>query len=375
MKTTVLLDQYCVGIDVSKDKLDVCLMASYQDRSCKVKASKKFDNTHTGIATMHEWVQKHIKETTVRLCYVMEVTGVYHEELAWYLFGKDAEVIVEPAKPIKHFGISMGIKTKNDKADAQVIARYGLSKPLKRWKPISKTIYELRLLTRQYRIFNAQKTQLLNQLHALKHSGYENEWMRTAILPIVEQLEQKLDVFQQQIKHRIEADEVLKNKIDKLCSIKGIGLMAVATIVAETNGFASVHNHKQLTSWAGLDVTERQSGKYAGKTTISKQGNSNVRAALFFPALNVVKYIPIFKNLQERIYERTKRKMKGYVAVQRKLLCLLYTLWKTDTEFDPDFEKNKATPKTIVEKQNASLLEIVSEETSPLSNAKIAEFC
>jgi transposase len=230
-------------------------------------------------------------------------------------------------------------------------------------------------LTRQHHTFNRQKTQLLNQLHALKHSGYENEWMRAEIIPVVEQLEQKLESFEQRIKDMIDTDEGLHHKIQKLCAIKGIGLMAVATIVAETNGFASIHNHKQLTSFTGLDVTERQSGKYAGKTTISKQGNARIRAALFFPAFNVVKYIPAFKNLQARIFDRTKKKMKGYVAIQRKLRCLLYTLWKTDAEFDPHFEKNKANPKTIVEKQDASLPEIVSEETSPLSNAKIQVFC
>jgi hypothetical protein len=65
--------------------------------------------------------------------------------------------------------------------------------------------------------------------------------------------------------------------------------------------------------------------------------------------------------------------MKGYVAVQRKLLCLVYTLWKTDTTFDDKFKAN--APKTIVEKQNASLPEIVSKETSPLFNAKIVELC
>jgi transposase len=350
-------------------------MARYNDRSNTIKATKKFDNTPKGVATLHEWVQSHTKGLAV--FYVMEVTGVYYEELAWYLFRKDEQVAVESAKKIKHFGISMGIKTKTDKVDAKVIASYGLSKHLKWWKPISKAIYDLRLLTRQHRTFQCQKTQLLNQLHALAQSGYENEWMRVQILPIVESLIAQIDAFEKQIKVVMEADPILKDKVEKLLTIKGLGLMPAATLIAETNGFASIHSQKQLVSYAGYDVSERQSGKYIGISKISKQGNSRIRAILHFPAFNVVKYYESFKSLQLRIYERSKRKMKGYVAVQRKLLCLVYTLWKTDTAFDDKFLQNKQAnaQKAIVEKQNASLPEIVPEETSPLSNANIAVIC
>jgi transposase len=373
MKSTLELKSYCVGLDVSKDKFDACLMVEYQDRSCKVIATKKFDNTPNGFSLLCEWVQKHCK-VVANTQYVMEATGVYHEELAWYLHRRDLNVAVEPAKKIKHFGISLGVKTKNDKADAQVIARYGLSKALSCWKPISKTIYDLRLLTRQRSTLQSQKTQLLNQMHALVHSGYDNEWMRERLLPLIHALQEQVDAFEEQARKITEADSILAHKVALLCSIKGLGFIAVATIIAETNGFASIRNLKQLTSYAGYDTTERQSGKYKGITKISKQGNARIRAALFFPSLNVVKFNQTFKNLQARIYERTKLKMKGYVAVQRKLLCLTYTLWKTDTTFKDDFIQSKA-PKTIVEKQDASLPEIVSEETSPLSNAKIHVLC
>jgi transposase len=306
MKTTLILETYCVGIDVSKDKLDVCLMARYNDHSTKIKATKKFDNTPKSIVTLDEWVQSHTKGLAV--FYVMEITGVYYEELAWYLFRKEEQVAVESAKKIKHFGISMGIKTKTDKVDAKVIASYGLSKVLKWWKPISKAIYDLRLLTRQHRTFQAQKTQLLNQLHALAHSGYENEWMRVQILPILENLIAQIDAFEKQIKVVVETDPILKDKVKKLLTIKGLGMIPLATIIAETNGFASVYSLKQLVSYAGYDISERQSGKYTGQSKISKQGNAHIRAILHFPAFNVVKYYDSFKSLQLRIYERSKRK-------------------------------------------------------------------
>ena len=85
-------------------------------------------------------------------------------------------------------------------------------------------------------------------------------------------------------------------------------------------------------------------GKKTGKSRISKQGNVHIRRAMHFPALNVVRYdVGGFKALQERIYERSGLKMKGYVAVQRKLLCLFYTLWKNNQEFNFESQINNVT--------------------------------
>ena len=99
-----------------------------------------------------------------------------------------------------------------------------------------------------------------------------------------------------------------------------------------------ITSQSQLTSYAGYDVVENQSGSRAGKTRISKRGNSHIRHALHFPSLNVVRYeLDVFSNLYERVYEATKIKMKGYVAVQRKLLCTVYALWKKNEAFDPKY--------------------------------------
>lgn len=374
-----VLQNYCVGIDVSKDKFDVCMMAGYDDRSTKIKASTKFDNTPVGIETFYAWVQRHRKETELPIYFVMEVTGVYYEELAWYLFLQGDNVAVESPKQIKHFAGSMGVKSKNDLIDAKVIATYGLSKKLSWWKPLSSQIYGLRLLTRQRNTFMQQKTQLLNQLHALQYASvhYQNDWMQEKIRTQVKHLEDQIEAFEQEMDNLVAKDEKLAKKVADLTTIPGIGKITVYILIAETNGFALINNQKQLTSYAGYDVKENQSGKKAGKTTISKQGNSRIRACLYLPALSAVRYNELLNNLQLRIYERTRIKMKGYVAVQRKLLCLTYILWKNNTTFDPKYLQNKTTndQKTIVEKQDASLPEIVSTETSPLSNAKITKNC
>ncbi|MVN23540.1 transposase [Mucilaginibacter sp. HMF7410] len=89
-----------------------------------------------------------------------------------------------------------------------------------------------------------------------------------------------------------------------------------------------------LSSYAGYDVVQRESGtSIKGKTKISKKGNRYIRNALYFPAMVACRYNPVLKENYLRIIQKKTSKMIGQVAIQRKLLALMYTLWKNDTEF------------------------------------------
>jgi len=150
----------------------------------------------------------------------------------------------------------------------------------------------------------------------------------------------RLDYITETANHyRINSDEQLKAGTERVCEIKGVSTISLATVLAETNCFEMFSNQAQLVSYAGYDVVENQSGKHVGRTKISKKGNSRIRRILHMPALNVVNYgEPIFVNLYERVYLRTKIKMKAYVAVQRKLLCLIYALWKKGAKYQRDYK-------------------------------------
>ncbi|MEZ4878192.1 MAG: IS110 family transposase [Flavobacterium sp.] len=128
----------------------------------------------------------------------------------------------------------------------------------------------------------------------------------------------------------MESDEIVNQKVANICQIKGIGILTIATILAETNGFELFKNYKQLVSYAGFDVVERESGSsVTGKTRISKKGNSHIRRALFMPAFTAVKYKePSFFGLYERTYAKHAIKMKSYVAVQKSYSQLFITYGK-----------------------------------------------
>ena len=158
------------------------------------------------------------------------------------------------------------------------------------------------------------------------------------LLDIISLLDKYIKQTEKLIIDKLESDEELKEGAENITVIKGVSTISVATVLAESNCFEMFTNKNQLTSYSGYDVIENQSGKHIGKTKISKKGNSHIRRIMHMPALNVVSYgEPVFVNLYERVYCRTKIKMKGYVAVQRDLLCLMYTLWKKKEKYDREY--------------------------------------
>ena len=208
------------------------------------------------------------------------------------------------------------------------------------WKPMGKYFYELRQLTRHYQSTQEMKTVFMNQLHALEHSGYTSKAVSKQLRKTIALFEKQVKAFKQEIVKHVHGNEEVKRKVGHICLIKGVDVLTVATVAAETNGFELFDNESQLVSYAGYDVIENASGDHTGKTKISKKGNSRIRRILHMPALNVVRYKETpFQRLQERIFERTKIKMKGYVAVQKKLLIVMMSIWKNDLPYDRGHEE------------------------------------
>ncbi len=333
------LIKYVIGVDMAKDKFDVCIMSVDTRLTTKVKASRKFVNTPSGFKEFLLWINKHCKEQ-VPVQLLMEATGVYHEQLAIWLTEQGKEVYVVLPNKARKYMQALGLKTKNDSVDARGLALMCAGHRFDVWQPIGKYNYQLRLLTRHYQSTQELKTVFLNQLHALEHSGYTSKQVSKQLKKTIDLFEKQVKALKQDIINHVESDADVKRKIARICMIKGVDVLTVATIVAETNSFELFHNQSQLVSYAGYDVVENQSGNHAGKTRISKKGNSRIRRILHMPALNVVRHKETpFQRLQERIYEKTKIKMKGYVAVQKKLLIVMYTLWKNDQPYQKDYEE------------------------------------
>jgi transposase len=179
--------------------------------------------------------------------------------------------VILPNKAKKYFQ-SLGLKSKNDKIDAQGLSTLAAQQQHRLWQPLSQQIYVLRSLTRLHQSLTQHRTALSNQLQASEWSMYELELVRQGLSNTLETIDKELVVLEKQIKQLIEQDALLKDKYEKITVIKGVGLLTFAVLVAETNGFELFENQGQLVSYAGYDVVENHGAARAvGQQSGQKQ--------------------------------------------------------------------------------------------------------
>ncbi len=351
--------KYSIGIDVSKKDFHCCLSVIDINQKVTVKSSRKLSNSPGGFKEFLAWIKQHQKEE-LPLRIVMEATGVYHEQLAWFLHSKGLVLSVLLPNKAKKYLQADGANSKNDSIDARGLAKIGAEKNLEPWAPGSEKLYELRQYTRQHQNLKETINVISNQLEALNHAQFQSSEVIKQLNRTIKLLKQQVAEMEKAMEKLIKTDKFLSLHYENITAIKGINLLSFCVIVAETNGFTLFKNSASLVKYSGYDVIENQSGKHIGKTKISKKGNSRIRRILFMPAFCAVRDDqPQFKNLYERVVERTGFKMKGYVAVQKKLLVMIYHLWKNEQRYNPQLnslekiialEKSRATHDKIPER-------------------------
>lgn len=318
-----------VGIDISKDTFAASFALMDSDQRIHFRASHLFSNNRNGFEKFTTWASNQ-KIHGPELWYIMEATGVYYENLAYYLAEQTSNVSVLVPTRALHFAKSLEIKTKTDKVDARILAQLGLERRLERWKIVSPKIKQMKELSREFSLNKVDLTRFKNRVHAKLHSHQPN-------LNQVERLKRKITLLEEhclaieiELQDLVASDPVLQDKIEKLTSIPGIGFITAISIISETNGFAAIRNAKQLASYAGLDVQHSQSGLKTGKSKMSKKGNKYLRYSLYMPALSALQHNAGLKALYKRIIQNKPSKKIGVVAVARKMLILAYILWKND---------------------------------------------
>lgn len=330
-----------LGIDVAQKELVTCLGKLNEDLEVNLYAHKTFSNTAKGFELLVQWVKKQTDQG-VAVRYVMEATGVYHESLAYFLRNKDLEVSIVLPNKISNYARSLTVKTVTDKTASEAIAQFGLERKLDRWEKPSPTYKKIKQLTREREQLIKERTMGKNQLHAEQAEAEPNKTSVSRVKKRIEFLSKQEKEILLEITALVKSDEKTSSVVELLRSLPGVGSLTAAIIVAETNGFELIRNKRQLTSYAGLDVKEKQSGtSVKGKPKISKKGNRFLRKALHLPALAAIRHDERFKAIFVRLVSRHGIKMKAAVAVQRKLLEMMYTLFKTNEKYDKDYFKNQ----------------------------------
>lgn len=330
---------YSLGTDIAKDDFKACLQR-YQlaAQTGKVIARKTFKNTPSGFQACMKWVHRHTKKQPASIRCTMEATGVYYEPFALFMDEHHPQIhlaVILPSQAKKYIE-SRGLRSKTDKIDAYGLALMGAERNLPAWKGIDPFWRKLRALTRTRADLIDQRTQLRNQLHARKHSGRAEPEVEQSLTQCIDTISQEIDRLTRLIGKQLRSREDLPTRIAYLKSIPGVGMLTIAMILAETNGFEEFHKISQLISFSGYDVVLKESGKWAGKPKISKQGSKYIRRAMYMPASTVIRSGkgPTCE-LYERLLDTHGVKMKAHVAVQKKLLSYMYFLWNKQECFDP----------------------------------------
>lgn len=330
----------CIGIDCAKKDFWVTFSVLDLHHQIEHRTTHKFLMNDAGLKVFVKWIKKYYN-LSLPLTIVMEATGVYHEKLCNMLYDLGYSVSVVFPKRAKDFSKTLMIKKITDKIASKYLATMGLEKNLPLWSKPAKFFRNLRQLTRESEQLQDKIVMIKNEIEAENHrlDAHKNTLKRLNYsLKILRS--QKAEVITE-INKLIKSDAAMLAKFEKVTSIKGVGILTAAIVIGETYGFSQVKNKRQLVSYAGLDVINQESGTSVWtKPRISKRGNKHIRRGLQMAALSSIKHGEN-KSIFIRITARTGIKMKGVVACQRKLLVLIYTLWKNDTVFVANYEEKR----------------------------------
>ena len=317
-----------LGIDIAKDTFAACLLMGQRT------AAGTFENTPAGLAKLDRWLKKR-QAGVVHVC--MEATGQYFEGPAEHLHAAGHIVsVINPAR-LKAFGQTTLTRTKTDQTDAALLAEFCRQQAPYAWSPPDPVRRELRDLVRRRDDLLHARQQEANRLSA----GETSPRVRASLKASLAFFDEQLAEIEQAMAEQVKAEPKLQRQHALLDSIKGIGPLTAAALLGEID-FGAYPSARQVAAQAGLTPRQRQSGTSVhGKPRISKQGSSQLRRILYFPAIVAMRHNPVLKAFAKRLTDRGKPKMAVVCAVMRKLLHLCYGVLKTGLPFDPNYQLQK----------------------------------
>jgi transposase len=317
-----------LGLDIAKLKFNACLI----NQSGKLK-HKVFPNSATGFEQFKEWLSRQGVEH-VHAC--LEATGTYGEALALFLHQAGQTVSVINPAAVKAFAGSRLSRTKTDRVDAELIARFCQAQAPPAWTPLPAEVRELQALVRRLESLIEMRVMEENRLS----SGITVEVVRESVEELLTHLITQIKRTEELIRTHINNHPRLKRQSELLDSIPGIAEATAALLLSEITDITQYRSARQVAAYAGLVPRERQSGSSVrGRTRLSKIGNARLRRALYFPAITALRCSPFFQAWAKGLQERGKCKMSVICAVMRKLVHLAYGVLKSEKPFDPEWAK------------------------------------
>jgi len=310
-----------IGIDISKQTFDVYGEAhdGQQEYSLHEQGSKEYKKL----------IKKYGKDKT----YVMEATGPYYLQLAMFLFKNDIGVAVVNPLIIKRYSQMNLQRAKTDKKDAKTIHDYASDIGVKLWSPPPNEIFQIEQTMTSLDLLNKQKTATSNQLKAFQISGVLVPALSRSLKGIIAKFEKEIKKLEAQTEEIINA-HFAKTR-DLIVSIPGLGIKAVAVLIATTHNFTRFANYKQIIAFVGFSPRVYESGtSVKGKGHICKMGKGKVRKQMYLSAWSAKFHNKSCMELYERLSAKGKPERVIKVAIANKLIKQVFAVVTKNKAYD-----------------------------------------
>jgi transposase len=303
-----------VGIDVSKDRLDV-----------HVRPSGEVFAVARDSAGIEELLGRLGAQKPDIVA--VEATGGFETVVAASLGGAGLPVVVVKPAQVRSFAQALGKRAKTDPIDAAVIAHFiEATRPQVRQLPDEETMALADLVARRRQIVQMIGAERQREKRA-------NRRMKKSILRLLKALQKELTEIDQDIDDSVRGSPLWREKEDLLASVPGIGPTIARTIIAELPEIGTL-DRRQIAALCGLAPFTRQSGQWRGRSFIAG-GRVTVRTALFMGAMVAARYNPVLKDFRDRLVQTGKPKMVAIIAVARKLLTILNAIIRDKKPWQP----------------------------------------
>jgi len=297
------MDATIVGIDVSKNRLDVAVRPTGEVFAV-ARDAEGLDTLVTRLKPLAAAVV------------AVEATGGYETVVAASLAAAGLPVVVVNPAQVRSFAHALGKRAKSDPIDAQVIAHFvEATRPAIRPLPDAETRLFADLMARRRQIVAMMVAESQRQ------KVVADKRLQKSIARLLAALQKELSSLEALIDEAVRGSPAWRDKEDLLASVPGIGKVIARTLIAELPELGTL-DRRQVAALAGLAPWTRQSGTWKGKSFIGG-GRADVRAALFIGAMTAARHNPELKAFRDRLVQAGKPKLVALVATARKLLTIL----------------------------------------------------
>lgn len=308
-----------VGVDVSKDKLDVYV--SPQAKHWVIK------NSNAGIRSFMRELNSSFGAADL---IVFESTGGYEKALECYLLKNGLAYHKAHPTRVYHYGKSQGYFAKTDRIDARLLAQYGEQAAVVADEGVTED-----QLKRQE--LSARKLQIKRMIESEKpklKQPYLGKLIKRSVSRVIKALANELKQIEDALDAMIHQDELLREKRALLQSVKGVGKETSTLLVTDLPELGRL-DREAISSLVGVAPQTKDSGRRQGYRAISR-GRFDVRKGLYMAALVAVRHNPRMKAIYEKLLAKGKKKKVALVAVMRKMLIMMNAMVKHQTPWQAD---------------------------------------